>query len=179
MREGVFIIPPTPSSILAKAFKKICQEELRGTNLQMSVTERGGKRLGNELGVTVPGASRRKACRREKCFPCSTGQAGICKRTGIGYQIDCNVCKQSNISSKYAGEKGRNLFQPYYMHKGSGGWCMCGCISSLPSQALETVTVTAGLVAEELRVFARRWGRGGRGQLRGPKKRRRKKERWH
>ena len=110
MREGVFIIPPTPSSILAKAFKKICQEELRGTNLQMSVTKRGGRRLGDELGVKVPGASRREACRREKCFPCSTGQAGICRR-GIGYQIDCNICKQNNISSKYAGETGRNLFR--------------------------------------------------------------------
>ena len=48
---------------------------------------------------------------REKCFPCSTGQEGICRRTGIGYQIDCNVCKETEINSKYAGETGRNLFR--------------------------------------------------------------------
>ena len=46
MREGVFIIPPTPQSLLAKTFKKICTEELKGTNITMAVTERGGRRLG-------------------------------------------------------------------------------------------------------------------------------------
>ena len=111
VREGVFIIPPTPNSILAKEFKKICLQELRGTKIQMSITERGGRRLGDELGVTGPGASRREAFMREKCFPCSTGQEGICRRTGIGYQIDCNVCKETEINSKYAGETGRNLFR--------------------------------------------------------------------
>ena len=49
--------------------------------------------------------------RRKKCFPCSTGQSGICRRTGIGYQIDCDICKKSNISSRYAGETGRNLYR--------------------------------------------------------------------
>ena len=46
VREGVFIIPPTPQSLLAKTFKKICTEELKGTNITMAVTERGGRRLG-------------------------------------------------------------------------------------------------------------------------------------
>ena len=109
MREGVFIIPPTKNSVLAKAFKKICQEELKGTNIQMSVTERGGRRLGEELGVTVPGASRREECGRPKCFPCNSGAAGVCRRTGIGYSIICAVCKENNIVSQYAGESGRNL----------------------------------------------------------------------
>ena len=45
MREGVFIIPPTPESLLAKTFKKICTEELKGTNISMAVTERGGRTL--------------------------------------------------------------------------------------------------------------------------------------
>ena len=107
MREGVFIIPPTPNSILAKAFKKTCQEELKGTNIQMSVTERGGRRLGEELGVTVPGASRREACSRPKCFPCGSGQVGVCRRTSVGYSIICRICKQINIDSQYAGESGR------------------------------------------------------------------------
>ena len=111
VREGVFIIPPTPGSILAKAFKKICQEELKGSNIQMSVTERGGRRLGDELGVTVPGASSKEACMRQKCFPCNSGQGGVCRRTGVGYQIVCLVCKQTNITSNYEGESGRNLFR--------------------------------------------------------------------
>ena len=111
MREGVFIIPPTPNSVLAKAFKKICQEELKGTNIQMAVTERGGRRLGEELGVTVPGASRREACGRAKCFPCNSGQVGVCRRTGAGYTIICNICQESNIESPYAGESGRNLYK--------------------------------------------------------------------
>ena len=74
MREGVFIVPPTPCSILAKAMKKVCHEELRGTGISMVVQERGGRQLGQEVGVTVPGRSRRDHCRRSKCFPCNTGQ---------------------------------------------------------------------------------------------------------
>ena len=111
VREGVLIIPPTPNSVLAKALKKVCQEELRGTNIQISVTERGGRRLGDELGVTVPGASRREACGRPKCFPCMSGQVGVCRRTGAGYQIDCRVCKENQVTSPYAGESGRNLYR--------------------------------------------------------------------
>ena len=76
VREGVFIIPPTPGSVLAKTFKNICREELRGTNISMAVTERGGRRLGQELGCTVPGKSEKEHCMRETCFTCNTGQLG-------------------------------------------------------------------------------------------------------
>ena len=110
VREGVIIIPPTPNSVLAKRMKKICQEELRGTNISMGVQERGGRRLGQELGVTVPGRSGREHCRREKCFPCNSGQEGVCRRTGLGYQIDCNICGNENVVSQYAGETGKNMY---------------------------------------------------------------------
>ena len=72
MREGLFIIPPTPGSVLAKAFKTVYQEELRGSNIQMCVTERGGRRLGDQFGSTAPGASSRGHCRRDQCFPCNS-----------------------------------------------------------------------------------------------------------
>ena len=120
-REGVFIIPPTPGSVLAKAWRKVCQEEIRGTTISLGVTERGGRRLGQELGSTVPGKSERKHCGREKCFTCNTGSKGVCRRTGVGYQIDCTVCGSSNNSNssnnnssntlcRYAGETGKNLY---------------------------------------------------------------------
>ena len=75
----------------------------------MTVQERGGRRLGQELGTKVPGRSSKKHCRREICFPCNTGQEGVCRRTGAGYQITCTVC-DNNIKSEYAGETGKNLF---------------------------------------------------------------------
>ena len=50
MREGIFIIPPKHKSLLAKTMKKICQDELRGINISVGVTERGGRRLSEELG---------------------------------------------------------------------------------------------------------------------------------
>ena len=110
VREGLFIIPPTPESLLAKTFKKICIEELKGTNIAMAVTERGGRRLAEELGCTVPGKSAKEHCKREKCFTCNTGQLGMCRRTGLGYQIECMVCSLQ-LESKYAGETGKNIFQ--------------------------------------------------------------------
>ena len=110
MRDGIIIIPPTPQSVMAKALRKICQEELKGTNISMGVTERGGRTLGQELGCTLPGRARKEHCGRIKCFPCNTGSVGLCRRTGVGYQIDCIVCENINIESIYAGETGKNLY---------------------------------------------------------------------
>ena len=110
VREGVIIIPPTPSSILAKEMKKICEEELRGSNISLSVQERGGRRLAQELGLTVPGRSQKLNCQRFNCFPCKTGNEGICRKTGAGYQIDCIVCGEETVTNKYAGETGKNLY---------------------------------------------------------------------
>ena len=110
VREGVIITPPTPNSILANEMKKICVEELRGSNISLSVQERGGRRLAQELGVTVPGGSQKLNCQRFNCFPCNTGNEGVCRKTGAGYQIDCNVCGEESITNKYAGETGKNLF---------------------------------------------------------------------
>ena len=108
IREGVIIVPPTPGGLLAKELKRACEEELRGSKISLSVQERGGRQLGQVLGVSVPGANERKHCERPTCFPCNTGQVGVCRRTGVGYEITCSKCEQ-NVS-KYAGESGRNLF---------------------------------------------------------------------
>ena len=67
--------------------------------------------MGDELGVTVPGASKKEACGRPRCFPCGSGTVGVCRRTGVGYGIICTVCQQTNIDSQYAGESGRNLYR--------------------------------------------------------------------
>ena len=51
------IIQPTPDGELAKALKRACEEELRGSKINLSVQERGGRQLGQVLGTSVPGAS--------------------------------------------------------------------------------------------------------------------------
>ena len=83
---------------------------MKESNLSITVQKRGGRRLGSVLGVTVPGRSQRESCSRASCFFCSTGSVGVCRKTGVGYNIQCVVCENSNIESKYAGETGRNLF---------------------------------------------------------------------
>lgn len=110
VREGVFILPPTPNSLLAKEVFRVCREQLAESNLSITVQERGGRRLGSVLGVTVPGRSHRESCSRASCFPCSTGSVGVCRKTGVGYEIQCVLCEENNVVSKYAGESGRNLF---------------------------------------------------------------------
>ena len=104
MREGVFIISPLLTACWPR---KICEEELRGSN--MSVQARRGRRLGQELGITVPGGSSKEHCRREKCFTCNTGREGVCRRTGAGYNITCTIC-ENTIKSEYAGETGKNKY---------------------------------------------------------------------
>ena len=83
---------------------------MKGSKINLSVQERGGRQLGQVLGTSVPGASKRKHCQRPRCFPCNTGQEGVCRRTGVGYEISCKLCEQT-ICAKYAGETGRNLYK--------------------------------------------------------------------
>ena len=49
-------------------------------------------------------------CQREQCFPCNTGMEGVCRRTGVGYQLDCVICENNNLVCRYSGETGKNLF---------------------------------------------------------------------
>ena len=44
------------------------------------------------------------------CFPCNSGNEGVCRKTGAGYQIDCNICGEQGLTNTYAGETGKNLF---------------------------------------------------------------------
>ena len=67
-----------------------------------------GDQLGQLLSITTPGASSRRNCGRPTCFPCNTGHEGVCRRTGVGYKIVCNLCEET--ISEYAGETGKNLF---------------------------------------------------------------------
>ena len=65
--------------------------------------------MGQLLGTSVPGANNKKNCGRQTCFPCNTGQEGICRKTGVGYKITCNLCEET-VSAEYAGETGKNCF---------------------------------------------------------------------
>ena len=49
-------------------------------------------------------------CQRFNCFPCNTGNEGVCRKTGAGYQIDCIVCGEVAVTNKYEGATGKNLF---------------------------------------------------------------------
>ena len=44
------------------------------------------------------------------CFPCNSGEEGVCRKTGLGYHIDCLICGKVGIESPYAGETGKNLY---------------------------------------------------------------------
>ena len=57
----------------------------------------------------MPGRSSKEHCKRDECFPCNSGMEGVCRRTGVGYQIKCNLCDE-NLGCEYAGETGKNLF---------------------------------------------------------------------
>ena len=99
VREAVIIIPPTPEGILAEKMKKICREEMKENNIRLTIQERGERKLGHTLGHSVPGARGTLNCEREKCFVCNSGgKEGICRKTGAGYRITCNVCGEEVLS---------------------------------------------------------------------------------
>ena len=47
--------------------------------------ERGGRRLGKELGVKIAARSKRENCRRDDCFPCGSGSVELATELTVKY----------------------------------------------------------------------------------------------
>ncbi len=77
------------------------------------IIERGGTSLKSQLCKLAPVEQER--CNDLSCKICSSNsnRTMICRRTskgGLGYNIQCNLCKANNINSFYHGETSRTLY---------------------------------------------------------------------
>ena len=84
----MYFIPLTPESGL----KKLLQdgEETLPGKTKVKYVEKSGRSLRDSLVSTDPWSSH---CGRSNCFPCLSGQHGVCSRQGVVYKITCERCR--------------------------------------------------------------------------------------
>ena len=101
--DTVMMVPATPNSELAKAWKKVIEEN--PGPVKIKVVEEGGRSLVGLLRKSNP--TKPKGCTDSKCLPCKfgRGEGGECRRNNVGYYTKCEEC---DVVVKYVGETGRN-----------------------------------------------------------------------
>ena len=84
--------------------RAVCNDFEKVTGWRVPVVERAGRAM-RSMAKAEP--LKKKGCRREDCFPCSSG-GGNCERNGVGYKICCERCLRAGRCSEYDGESGSN-----------------------------------------------------------------------
>ena len=107
--------PMTPGGRLAAKWKKVA-EDIRwstGGDVSARVVEQGGIPLHAVLGKPLP--QQEDNCRKTDCQPCLGGQTKhqSCHQGalgGVGYELECNICKLEGKMAVYSGETSRTFY---------------------------------------------------------------------
>ena len=114
--RGVFFVPHTENSELAKRIRERLKffEEL--SNIRVKIVERTGEKIENILHNSNPWES--VNCNREDCMFCGCGDekmTGKCKKRNVVYETECLICKGElgeadgfEINDKWAEPNERN-----------------------------------------------------------------------
>ena len=101
-------VPPTPNGELAKAMRKVAEQEAEA-GVSFRIVETGGRSVKTILQKTNPTAT--TGCMDTDCLPCKAGRGsgGNCRNCNVNYEVECQLCPAEE-RSKYIGETARNLF---------------------------------------------------------------------
>ena len=110
---SVLFVPPTPRGELAKKMQSREAVINSGSSVRIKVVESGGPKLKSIL--VNPNPYPKKDCRMMLCPFCKSTSVSQpkddnkipCNTPGVGYQIDCKVCKEEGLPTAYIGESGR------------------------------------------------------------------------
>ena len=101
-------VPATPGGELAKAMRKVAEQEAKG-GIHFNIVEMGGNRIKTELQKSNPTAT--PGCQHEDCMGCKErrGRGGKCLKSNVNYEIECQLCPEGD-RAVYIGETARNLY---------------------------------------------------------------------
>ena len=101
-------VPPTPQSELAKSLQSIADSEAEA-GIRFRIIETGGRTIKHLVHKSNPTAT--VGCEHADCLSCRSGKGGggDCRRCGVNYSIECQLCPDGR-KSMYYDETTRNLF---------------------------------------------------------------------
>ena len=108
-------VPATPGGKLAKAMKRVADQEA-SEGIHFNIVEKCGMRMKSQLQKSNPTAT--PGCNKENCMGCreEKGKGGKCHKNNVNYEIVCQLCPEEN-RPVYIGETARNLYTRTQEHE--------------------------------------------------------------
>ena len=108
-------VPPTPNGELAKALRRIADQEAED-GVRFKIVETGGRTVQSQVQKSNPMET--AGCEEPDCLPCRTGRGtgGSCHATGVNYSVECQLCPDG-ARGLYLGETSRNLYSRCQEHE--------------------------------------------------------------
>merc|ERR1711954_399167 len=98
----VMFIEATPNSELISAIKVVEEKYKIAENQRIKFIEKNGRKLIETIRVSDPF---RENCKEEDCLPCRNTNIYVnCRKTNIGYTIQCKNCQSKGKTQVYEGE---------------------------------------------------------------------------
>jgi hypothetical protein len=109
------ILDPTSEGTMKTEMLKICTQFKETHKIGILIMERGGQKSASDIRSDPLGT---KLCARPNCPICrEEGSKGGCQGGGIGYQIECKLCKRdTGTIALYLGESSKSAFQRGLVH---------------------------------------------------------------
>ena len=105
---SVMFVEPTPGGELLKQLKEIEEVYKIDEGKRIKFVEKSGKKIIDKIRVSDPFRSN---CKEQECLACRNSEKfSNCRKTNIGYQITCKLCKSRGKNRIYQGESSRNLY---------------------------------------------------------------------
>ena len=106
---AVMFVEPTPGGNLVKELRNIEEKYKISNEKRIKFVEKSGRKLVDKIRIADPF---RENCKDSECLACkSATKFKNCRKTNIGYSIQCKLCKSRGIIRSYEGESGRNLYR--------------------------------------------------------------------
>ena len=111
--KTVIFVDPSPNGELVKLLKDTEKIHKIGPADRIKFVQKSGVKVVDILKVDDPFRSN---CNETNCIPCEGererggGKLTHCRKTNIGYKIECRLCKDRGIIRNYEGESSRNMY---------------------------------------------------------------------
>ena len=100
-------IDATPNSELIKKFREVEERCKIDDKKRIKFVEKSGMKL---IDAIRPSNQFQSNCKDEECIACKDSKKlSNCRKSNVGYTIQCSTCKNKGINKVYEGESCRNL----------------------------------------------------------------------
>ena len=107
--KAVIFVEATPRNELINKLKETEDKFRISDNERIKFIQKGGKKIKDVLRNSD--LFRQNCTSESNCFPCKgKSKFSFCRKSNVGYRLQCKLYKSRGIDKAYEGESGRNMF---------------------------------------------------------------------